>query len=249
MALLVRCLAATYYDGHHIEPHAHPWGQLIYAASGVMRVSAQGRLWIVPPSRAVWAPAGVRHEIWARGDFAMRSVYLAPEIAAGMASDCRAVDVPPLLRELILHAVSIQLLDGEKPAHRALIEVLTERIAAAETLPLMLPLPRDRRAVAAAERLRADPSATAELKDIAQAAGAGVRTLQRLFLEETGLRFSDWRRRLRLLHALAQLGGGASVTTAGLEAGYASTSAFVAAFRREFGHTPTAYRLRGGRQH
>ena len=31
----------------------------------------------------------------------------------------------------------------------------------------------------------------------------------------------------------------ASVTEAGLEAGYASTSAFIAAFRKQFGTTPT----------
>ena len=68
--------------------------------------------------------------------------------------------------------------------------------------------------------------------------GASARTIQRLFREETGLRFAEWRRRLRLLRALELLGDGTSVTAAGIEAGYDSTSAFVAAFRREMGFTP-----------
>ena len=58
MATAIRCLAATYYGGFHIKPHRHHWGQLIYAAAGLMRVRAGATLWIVPPARAVWVPAG-----------------------------------------------------------------------------------------------------------------------------------------------------------------------------------------------
>jgi methylphosphotriester-DNA--protein-cysteine methyltransferase len=72
--------------------------------------------------------------------------------------------------------------------------------------------------------------------------GASSRTLQRLFASETGLRFAEWRRRLRLLHAAALLSAGASVTDAGLDAGYQSTSAFIAAFQRQLGDTPLRYR-------
>ncbi|HEY6814764.1 MAG TPA: helix-turn-helix domain-containing protein, partial [Croceibacterium sp.] len=60
-----------------------------------------------------------------------------------------------------------------------------------------------------------------------------------LFLSETGLPCAHWRQRLRLLHGAAALGEGHSVTEAGLEAGYASTSAFIAAFRKHFGVTPS----------
>ena len=57
MAITIRCLAATYYGGFHIKPHRHHWGQLIYAAAGVMRVRAGGTLWIVPPARTRISPA------------------------------------------------------------------------------------------------------------------------------------------------------------------------------------------------
>ena len=95
MTALIRTLACTYFGGHHIELHAHPWGQLVYAATGVMRVKAAGRLWLVPPARAVWAPAGLEHEIWARGDFAMRTLYIAPRLAQALPDACVGLDVPP----------------------------------------------------------------------------------------------------------------------------------------------------------
>ena len=242
MTLILRTLACTYYEGYHLEPHTHPWGQLIYAASGVMRVRTQDMLWIVPPARAIWAPAGIEHEIWAKGDFAMRTLYLEPGLAADLPGASFALDVSPLLRELVLHAVSLGMLDDEEPGQARVAGVIADQIGLASALPLSLPLPRDPRAVRLANRLRDDPACDLELDALARAAGASTRTIQRLFLAETGLRFAEWRQRLRLLHGASLLGTGSSVTQAGLDAGYAGTSAFIAAFRRQFGHTPARLR-------
>jgi len=242
MALLVRTLACTYYGGYHIEPHAHRWAQLIFAASGTMRVRAGQTLWIVPPARAIWAPAGAEHEIWARGDFAMRTLYLAPGFAEALPRECLALEVSPLLRELILHIVSLGMLDDVEPAQTRLAGVVADQLAAAQALPLSLPLPSDPRAVRLAERLREDPTSSRELASLARDSGASARTMQRLFLAETGLRFVEWRQRMRLLHAATLLGAGATVTQAGFEAGYAGTSAFIAAFRKQFGRTPSRMR-------
>ena len=242
MGFLIRTLACTYYGGYHIEPHAHPWGQLVYAATGVMRVKAAGRLWLVPPARAVWAPAGLEHEIRARGDFAMRTLYISPPLATALPADCVGLDVPPLLRELIVHITGLGMLNEGDPDHHALAQVTVGLLRTPQILPSSLPWPRDPRAVAAAERLLADPSDRAELSALARSSGASARTLQRLFLDETGFGFSEWRQRLRLLHAATLLGAGVSVTEAGLDAGYASTSAFIAAFKRQLGRTPARMR-------
>ena len=122
--------------------------------------------------------------------------------------------------------------------------MLIDRLAAAETLPLSLPLPADARAARAADLLQADPGGEIELAALAARSGASLRTLQRLFLAETGLRISEWRQRLRLIHAAGLLGAGGGVTGAGLAVGYGSTSAFIAAFRRQFGCTPARMRHR-----
>ena len=239
MATVIRCLAATYYDGFHIKPHRHHWGQLIYAGSGVMRVRAGGILWIVPPARAVWVPAGTEHEIHGLGDFVMRTLYFTGATNERLPSECCALDVTPLLRELVLEAVELCPIDEADEAGMRLAEVTIDRIVQAHALPLNLPLPRDPRALRLAERLQAEPSFQAELAELARDAGASPRTIQRLFLAETGLPFSQWRQRLRLLHAATLLGEGRSVTDAGFEAGYAGTSAFIAAFRKQFGVTPS----------
>jgi transcriptional regulator GlxA family with amidase domain len=74
---------------------------------------------------------------------------------------------------------------------------------------------------------------------LARKAGASLRTLERCFVAETGASVGEWRRRVRLFHALRHLEGGAPVTTVALDVGYASTSAFSHAFARQFGRPPS----------
>jgi hypothetical protein len=160
-----------------------------------MRVKAGGTMWIVPPARAIWVPAGAEHEIHGLGDFAMRTLYFPVDLTGRLPGVCRALDVTPLLRELVVELVErCPIDDADQPAMR-LAEVAVDCIAEAEILLMQLPLPRDPRALRLAERLQAEPAETAELPELARDAGASVRTIQRLFLAETALPFSRWRQR------------------------------------------------------
>lgn len=59
-----------------------------------------------------------------------------------------------------------------------------------------------------------------------------------LFRQETGLSLGLWRQEAGMLNAIRLLAEGKAVTTVALDAGYASLSAFIAAFRKTFGYTP-----------
>ena len=238
----VRSLALTYRDGHLLAPHAHPWAQFVYALSGVMHVAADAQIWLTPPTRGVWIPAGAAHEIRVHGETSLRTLYLGPELAQRVARRVESVVVVPLLRELILHIVALEMLRTETPAHAHLIEVLMDLLAEAPGTDLSLPLPRDPRALELAHRLRAAPDDKSSLDACAAKTGASLRTLQRCFSEETGMTIESWRQKARLVHGAALLVSGASVTGAALGCGYDSPSAFSAAFRRQFGVTPGRFR-------
>jgi AraC-like DNA-binding protein len=239
--LAVRTLATTYRDHHRLETHSHPWAQLVYAASGVMRVATPEASWLVPPTRAIWMPARVPHAIDMRGSVAMRTLYLAPELD-DLPAVCRVLEVAPLLRELILHIVQLRMLDVRRPEHERLVGLLLDLLTAEAAAPLELPLPRDARARGFAERLLAEPGTGAPLDTLARTAGASLRTLQRLFQAETGLSLEAWRARARMQHAVVLLATGASVTETAFDSGYQSPSAFIAAFKRSVGVTPSRYR-------
>jgi AraC-like DNA-binding protein len=62
-----------------------------------------------------------------------------------------------------------------------------------------------------------------------------------VFLAETGMTVGQWRRRLRMLEALRLLAAGMSATGVATRVGYATPSAFGAAFRAELGDTPARW--------
>jgi AraC-like DNA-binding protein len=232
----VRSLSLTYRTGHRIPAHAHEWHQLVHARSGVMRVMAEDRMWLVPPTRAIWAPAGVVHQFVVRGEVTFRTLYLAPDTV--VAKGLTGLDVGPLLSEFVDHVARIGMLDRRVAGHAHLKAVLIDLLNTAPTNDLSLPLPRDARARRLADRLQADPGDRTDLDRLAADAGASLRTLQRCFARETGLTVDAWRQRARLIASTAALASGVSVTEAAFACGYSSPSSFIAAFGRLFGSTP-----------
>src|SRR4030095_13558728 len=81
-----------------------------------------------------------------------------------------------------------------------------------------------------AEILIEDPTDARSLEQICKDCGASKRTVERLFFQQTAMTLGRWRQQLRLLHGLRALALGSKVTSAALDAGYNSTSAFIAAF-------------------
>lgn len=247
--ITVRALSMRYSHGTVLGDHAHDWHQLLYASKGVMLVETDASSWVVPPHRGVWLQANVPHRVTMRGEVAMKSLYFrgdsrdphfADKGSARPATTC-VVDVSPLLRELIVYCAARGKLD-ESNAHDArLAGLLDDLLGAVPAAPLALPMPRDRRALRIAERVRRDTKAAAAstIPDLARSAGASLRTIERLFLAETGMTFGRWRQQARLLHALTLLAEGASVTAVALDVGYASTSAFIAMFKSSLGTTPS----------
>jgi AraC-like DNA-binding protein len=237
---LVRTLASEFRDGRALAPHAHHWGQLIYAASGVLSVWTEHGSWVAPPHWAVWAPAGIAHAMRATGTASLRTLYLRPGLA-GQPVQSAVITVSPLLRELIVRAVAIGMLDRREPTHVAMTDLILHELRPQSTPSLDLPQPRSALFRRIAEDVAATPSERSGHTALAKRFGISVRTLERAFVSETGLSLGRWRRQARFLHALRRLGGGAAVKQAALESGYRSASAFIAGFRVALNTTPGRY--------
>src|SRR6185503_15231595 len=118
--------------------------------------------------------------------------------------------------------------------------VLMDELAAAPVEPLLLPMPSDPRALAAANGILASPADEATTDDVARRSALSARTLERLFRAETGMTFGLWRQKARLLESVRLLAEGGTVTAAAIDSGYSSVSAYIAAFKQTFGCTPGA---------
>jgi AraC-like DNA-binding protein len=237
----ISTLAWDYPAGYLVPEHAHGSDQLIYATRGVMELSVGQSFWLIPPHFALWIPARTAHRIRMPAAVAMRTLYLRRRLAPGLPDACTVMHVTPLLRELIVEAVRAGQLRNGNRMHRALRDLLVAQLRTATPIPTGVTLPRDRRALAVAQALLADPARGTALHALCARAGASVRTIERAFRKEVGMDFESWRRQIRLMKGIELLVEGRSVKEVAFEVGYRQPSAFVQMFRKTMGTTPKAW--------
>ena len=237
----VIALALDEPDGHRIPLHWHSRAQLLYASEGVMTVTTDSGVWVLPPLRAMWIPAFTEHHIRASGRLSMRTLYIRPDAVRDFPPSCRIVSVSPLLRELLVYSTTLPRDYGPGSHAGRVMGVILDLIRFSDPVPLDLPIPRDPRLRKIFDRLMNVPAEGRTLEQWGRRVGATGRTLSRLFRAETGMSFHQWRQQLRLLQALRLLGRGDPITSVALDVGYGSLSAFVSVFRKTLGVTPGRY--------
>ncbi|MDZ7631542.1 MAG: helix-turn-helix transcriptional regulator [Gemmatimonadaceae bacterium] len=245
---VVRAMSIGFTSGYGWKLTGTDWGVVVWASRGISTVTIDARVWVMSPRQALWIPPHVAHAVRMSGRGTLRQVYVAEHATAAIPLSPESISVTPLLREILRRICALGALDADVPSEQHLLDILCDEVMAARDslgdhaiLPPLLPMPVDPRALRAAAAIRGDVTVTWDPHRIATMSHASVRTLERLFRSETGMSLGAWCRRARLIHAMTLLADGADVTTAGVATGYATTSAFVAAFRRDIGVTPGRY--------
>lgn len=221
--------------------HRHSRAHLFYCAEGVFRIVRKEATWMVPPSQAVWIPSHIEHSAYATQSVALLSLFVDASVTKGLPEICQVVHVSPLLRELIMKALDVGNEYEPNGTAARLMHVIVDELHGLAPAPLSLPLASDKRVRQLCEALIANPADERSLEAWAERVGASARTLARLFVNETGMTFAEWRRQMRLLEAIDRLGEGQPVTRVALDLGYESPSAFIAMFRRTLGASPGKY--------
>ena len=229
--------ASESYDD--LGTHSHPEHKLLWTWTVTLLVSAAEREWLVPPGYGIWMPAGVEHggAVLHAGEGS--AIIFDPLTCPITWVRPTGVSGGPLLRELITHLYESDPQDSSRGHAEALLFDLLIPMAPHD---IQVTMPTDPRVRVIAERLVADPADPRELAAWADYTHASLRTLSRLFQNETGLSFARWRVQVRIRAAIQMLGTDATVDAVARHVGYRKTSAFIAAFRRVTGQTPGTYR-------
>ncbi|MGW5689708.1 AraC family transcriptional regulator [Streptomyces asiaticus] len=225
-------------SGQWIAPHSHPQHQLAWTPRGVLGVAVDATYWVLPPTRALWLPAGVVHRTGATREAVLRSLYFEPDRCSLDWPEPTPVGVDGLLAHLVHYLYRQDLADDVRLRAEA---VVLDLLCPLPTMPIDVPHPADERVCAVADALLADPADPRSLEAHARAVGVSRRTLTRLSVRDTGMSFERWRTHVRLRAALPLLAEGRTVSRTAHTVGYATPSAFLAAFRRTVGTSPRRY--------
>lgn len=234
-----RTVAWQLAGGHTIDRHRHDGHQLVYVSAGVLAVQTAAGSWVASRDRAVWLPAGTWHEHRFYGASSFHTVGFPADQPPLADREPTIVAVSPLLRELLIACADPVLTRWEVERVRA---VIRDQLTRSPHQPVSLPAPRDPRLAQACAIAAEQLERPYTLAALARSVGASQRTLSRLFRDQLGMTYPQWRTNLRLLNAVILLSSGVPVTTTAHQCGWSTTSSFIDAFRRAMGQTPGAYK-------
>ncbi|EOU2462839.1 AraC family transcriptional regulator [Vibrio navarrensis] len=227
-----------------IEPHAHPRGQLLWSAKGILRVTSEKAVWVVPTTHAVWIPGGHYHQVSNETATQTRNLYIDPSFCVRQNSDkVVMLKMSSLMREVILRLTeNADELTQQRAHHLGLVAL--DELESLPALELYIPSGHDPRLQRLISIIVNQPEQSLLLEQLATEVGASVRTIERLFKAETGLTFRQWRSRFRLMNSLEKITQGSKTTLVAHELGYNSVSSFISSFKEMFGCTPQEYAQR-----
>lgn len=210
--------------------------QLYWVPDGLLAATRAGVPVFSGPGEAFWAGRGVEHEVRASGQAVVYRVCLR--------------EAPPALRDCRAGAVRVEDAAADEVVGLARTGVSLDDALAARARLFAALRPAEEAeadavharggrgyALVVARALARDPADPTDLAGWARRLHVSTKTLQRDVERSYGLSWTRWRTRVRL-HAARALLATQPVGATAARVGYASASAFVAAYAREFGRTP-----------
>lgn len=221
-----------------VAAHAHPRAHIIVPTQGACWVVAAGHRWLVPVGQAVWIESNVYHEVSCRAPVSAKMLFIDASCTVRLPHSCQVVTLNQLFLALTDRALEYGNRYSPQDPMARLTGVILDELANLRASPLVLPIAKDPRLEKAMQHLLRHQSATLNLEELAEVAGASLRTLARLFSRETGMTYSQWKTRMVLLEGIERLTRGESITDVALDLGYTTTSSFVYMFRQNIGLAP-----------
>lgn len=154
------------------------------------------------------------------------------------------VSVSPVTRAILDDFAARDTRIARSPQDLRMVEVLIDQILGSlGAQASYLPFAASSQLNGILDELHRNPGDRRSTGELAASIHTTARTLERRCRRELGMPLNEWRQRLKLISAIEALEAGKTVQQIAHELGYATTSAFIAMFRRATGTTPEQYRL------
>ncbi len=218
---------------------------LLYCARGSLRIDVADRYWILPPSRALWIPAGTEIHVDIKQRIDCCSLLFATDFIQSPFEVCQVLTLPHLLQEMILHAKQW----GPQTEHfdelaRHFFASIVHMCGQLKHQPSVLWVPKGhsdkvRKALLITQQHLAEPITFAS---IAQDVASTERSLARAFKRETKMSWTQIQRQMRMIEAIELLSqSNQKILAISLAVGYQSLSSFNRAFKDFTSMTPKEF--------
>ncbi|WP_192578784.1 helix-turn-helix transcriptional regulator [Francisella sp. LA112445] len=228
--------SAPFVDGSH----QHIQAQLMYCSKGIIEAQVSEKVFLVPPTNAIWIPGNVPHSTLSKNRVDFRSVYFCEEKLDNLPKTPQVISISPLLRELIIETCKFE---GRLTIEQKnIINVLTDQLNLAKQQNYTLEIPNVDIIKSIYKYIINNLSEALLIDQVAKYFAMSSKTLTRLFQKHVGMTFEQWKQQVKVLEAISMLSQNTSTTQVAQALGYSSDSAFIHRFKKMTGKTPTEFK-------
>ncbi|MCC8365410.1 helix-turn-helix transcriptional regulator [Xenorhabdus sp. PB61.4] len=222
--------------------HSHPFGQLIYVVCGVMEMTVEGQRFLAPPEFCIWIPKNSVHSSYNRKTMRFWIIDISPQLSKSLPPHPCLIRLSSIFHAIMQDFFSRKVIRPQTDKDQRLAQILIDQLELSPSQNTYLPSSKDKLLAPILQELEHNPADNTSLVEWAKKRYTSERTLSRRCQQELGMSFSEWRQRLRFLHAISLLAQGKSVYEVAFDVGYSSSSAFIAMFQQIAGTTPERFR-------
>ncbi|SIT23141.1 transcriptional regulator, AraC family [Chryseobacterium ureilyticum] len=231
---------------HDTYEHVHDRAQLTFVEEGYQYFHIDQKIYLVPQHHVIWIPSKKAHKITSEAKTVNLMVFLFKSVFEDdFYNNVQVFAAPPVLKEMLFYASkwNQSLLENEEQDifFRAILKSLPNLYK--ESNGLEIPVPMDTRLIPVCNDINANFKYNLDIDSLAEKATMSVRSLQRIFKNETGITLQKYLQLTRILKSIELIDTQHyTLSEIAYKVGYQSLSAFTNAYFAVMKAKPKIYK-------
>jgi AraC-like DNA-binding protein len=212
----------------------HARAQLTYVEEGYQYFHIDQKIYLVPKNHVIWIPSGVKHRITSEAKTVNLMLILFSSVVQTPFFDMVHVfSAPPVLREMLLYASKWNKLAIEDEEQNIFLKAVLKSLPnfCENSNSLEIPVPTNERLIPVCNYINANYQYNFSIDDVAKLGSMSVRSLQRIFKNETGITLQKYHQLIRILKSIELIDNKQyTLSEIAFKIGYKSLAAFTASY-------------------
>ncbi|ERJ58136.1 helix-turn-helix transcriptional regulator [Sphingobacterium paucimobilis] len=230
--------AYVWYEGnweHDKYKHSHLRYQLTYVEDGYQYFHIGKNVYLVPQNHVIWIPSEKEHRTTSDAQTVNLMLILFKTVPKdSFYEDVHVFPAPAVLKEMLHYARKWNQLLLQDQEHTSFLNALLHSLPhfCQENDFLQIPVPSDSRLAPVCAYININYKYNYDITILADLATMSIRSLQRIFKQETGITIQKYTQLIRILKSVELIDTKQyTLSQIALMVGYKSLSAFTASYR------------------
>ncbi|MGJ1197711.1 helix-turn-helix domain-containing protein [Sphingobacterium spiritivorum] len=190
---------------HDDYEHIHSRAQLLYVEEGYQYVHLEKNIYLLPQNHVMWIPSSISHRTTSEAQTVnLMTVLYHEKQTEAFYKDIHVFAAPVILKEMLMYAQKWSQQTAPDQEEEAFLNALLTSLPyfCKEADSLQIPIPSDTRLLPVCAYINMHFHEQVQIQQLSDIAHLSVRTLERIFKQETGITVQKYIQLIRIIKSI-----------------------------------------------